>query len=188
MSEQSSSVLVVGSVAVDWVITPTAEREQSVGGSATFFSMAASYFGSVRLVGVVGGDLEGPLVHDRGRRGAREPHVDVERAPGRDADREGRRGLELEAAGDGQPGDLERLYAVLVVDARGRDDVGRERGRVDDPAHHQAVLVRHSVRVLDGDLAGERARGAEEEGEGGEQHGSDGEHGASRGMNESGHG
>jgi sugar/nucleoside kinase (ribokinase family) len=57
MIDQSPSVLVVGSVAVDWVITPSAEREQSVGGSATFFSVAASYFGPVRVVGVVGDDF-----------------------------------------------------------------------------------------------------------------------------------
>lgn len=69
MSEQSSSVLVVGSVAVDWVITPTAEREQSVGGSATFFSMAASYFGSVRLVGVVGKDFPDKATADLVARG-----------------------------------------------------------------------------------------------------------------------
>lgn len=69
MSEQSSSVLVVGSVAVDWVITPTAEREQSVGGSATFFSMAASYFGPVRLVGVVGKDFPDKATADLVARG-----------------------------------------------------------------------------------------------------------------------
>ncbi len=57
MSEQRPSVLVVGSVAVDWVITPHAEREESIGGAATFFSMAASYLSNVRLVGVVGGDF-----------------------------------------------------------------------------------------------------------------------------------
>lgn len=64
MIQQSPPVLVVGSVAVDWVITPTAEREESVGGSATFFSMAASYFGPVRLVGVVGHDFPTPAIAD----------------------------------------------------------------------------------------------------------------------------
>lgn len=57
MSDNKPSVLVVGSVAVDWVITPHAEREESIGGAATFFSMAASYLSDVRLVGVVGEDF-----------------------------------------------------------------------------------------------------------------------------------
>ncbi len=57
MSDNKPSVLVVGSVAVDWVITPRAEREESIGGAATFFSMAASYLSDVRLVGVVGDDF-----------------------------------------------------------------------------------------------------------------------------------
>ncbi len=57
MSDNKPSVLVVGSVAVDWVITPRAEREESIGGAATFFSMAASYLSNVRLVGVVGEDF-----------------------------------------------------------------------------------------------------------------------------------
>jgi len=49
-------LLVVGSVALDSVQTPTAERENVLGGSAVFFSYAASYFTSVRLMGVVGED------------------------------------------------------------------------------------------------------------------------------------
>lgn len=57
MSDNKPSVLVVGSVAVDWVITPRAEREESIGGAATFFSMAASYLSDVRLVGVIGDDF-----------------------------------------------------------------------------------------------------------------------------------
>ncbi len=73
MSEQNPSVVVVGSVAVDWVITPTAVREQSVGGSATFFSMAASYFCPVKLVGVVGKDFPSQAITD-----LREAHVDTE--------------------------------------------------------------------------------------------------------------
>lgn len=63
------SLLVVGSVAVDWVITPRAEREQSVGGSATYFAMAASYLSPVRLVGVVGKDFPEDATEDLGRRG-----------------------------------------------------------------------------------------------------------------------
>ena len=49
-------LLVVGSVALDSVETPTEKRDNVLGGSAVFFSYAASYFSKVRLVGVVGED------------------------------------------------------------------------------------------------------------------------------------
>ena len=49
-------LLVVGSVAFDDVETPSASRERVLGGSAVYFSYAASYFTTVRLVGVVGDD------------------------------------------------------------------------------------------------------------------------------------
>jgi sugar/nucleoside kinase (ribokinase family) len=51
------SLLVVGSVAFDAVETPFGKRERMLGGSATHFSIAASYFTDVRVVGVVGGDF-----------------------------------------------------------------------------------------------------------------------------------
>jgi len=47
---------VVGSVALDSVETPTEKRDNVLGGSAVFFSYAASFFTSVRLAGVVGED------------------------------------------------------------------------------------------------------------------------------------
>src|SRR5512135_1085552 len=47
---------VVGSVALDSVETPTQRRDNVLGGSAVFFSYAASFFTSVRLAGVVGED------------------------------------------------------------------------------------------------------------------------------------
>ena len=50
------SLLVVGSVALDSVETPTAKRDDVLGGSATFFSYAASYFTDVKLIGEVGAD------------------------------------------------------------------------------------------------------------------------------------
>ncbi len=49
-------LIVVGSVAIDHVETPQERRENLLGGSATHFSYAASFFTSVRLVGVVGAD------------------------------------------------------------------------------------------------------------------------------------
>jgi len=50
-------LVVVGSVAVDWIITPQAERQDSVGGAAVFFAMAAAPFARVQLVGVIGHDF-----------------------------------------------------------------------------------------------------------------------------------
>lgn len=51
------SVLVVGSVAFDALETPFGKVERTLGGAATYFSVAASYFVPVRLVGVVGDDF-----------------------------------------------------------------------------------------------------------------------------------
>ena len=48
------SILVVGSVAYDTVETPFGRAEQVLGGSASFFSVAASFFAPVNLVAVVG--------------------------------------------------------------------------------------------------------------------------------------
>ena len=50
-------LLVVGSVALDTVKTPFGEVSEVLGGSATFFSTAASYFTSVDLIAVVGEDF-----------------------------------------------------------------------------------------------------------------------------------
>ncbi len=50
------SILVVGSVALDSVETPFGTAERVLGGSAVFFSAAASLFSPVRVVGVVGDD------------------------------------------------------------------------------------------------------------------------------------
>lgn len=51
------SLLVVGSVAFDDVRTPFGEAKGVLGGSATYFSVAASYFADVNLVAVVGEDF-----------------------------------------------------------------------------------------------------------------------------------
>jgi len=51
------SLLVVGSVAIDSIETPTETRENVLGGSATYFSYSASFFSPVKLVGVVGEDF-----------------------------------------------------------------------------------------------------------------------------------
>ncbi len=64
MNTKRPELLVVGSVAIDWIITPKAVREESVGGSATYFAMAASFFAPTRLVGVVGEDFPKSTVQD----------------------------------------------------------------------------------------------------------------------------
>jgi len=51
------SLLVVGSVAFDQVETPFGKCEKMLGGSASHFSISASYFTDVRVVAVVGGDF-----------------------------------------------------------------------------------------------------------------------------------
>jgi sugar/nucleoside kinase (ribokinase family) len=63
------SLVVVGSIAFDAVKTPFGERERMLGGSAVHFSLAASFFTDVRVVGPVGddfGDSEYEVLHGRG--------------------------------------------------------------------------------------------------------------------------
>ena len=50
-------VLVVGSIALDHIKTPTAEHRHLLGGSASYAAVAASFYGPVNLVGVVGDDF-----------------------------------------------------------------------------------------------------------------------------------
>lgn len=51
------SIVVVGSIALDSIETPKGKIENSLGGSAIYASLAASYFGSTYLVGVAGEDF-----------------------------------------------------------------------------------------------------------------------------------
>jgi len=51
------SILVVGSVAFDDVTSPSGSVKNVLAGAATYFSLAASYFTQVRIVGVVGEDF-----------------------------------------------------------------------------------------------------------------------------------
>ncbi|MHC4478818.1 MAG: PfkB family carbohydrate kinase [Planctomycetota bacterium] len=50
------SLLVTGSIGIDTVVTPYGVSEDCLGGSSVYFSMAASFFGPVRLLGVIGAD------------------------------------------------------------------------------------------------------------------------------------
>lgn len=63
-NQQSAKLVVVGSVAVDWVITPAAERRESVGGAAVFFAMAAAPLSEVALVGIIGHDFPSSSIAD----------------------------------------------------------------------------------------------------------------------------
>jgi len=63
------SILTVGSVAYDDVITPFDRRERSLGGSATYFGLAAQHFAQVNIVAVVGDDFnyaDERLLRERG--------------------------------------------------------------------------------------------------------------------------
>src|ERR687897_1074488 len=74
------SLVVVGSIAFDAVKTPFGERERMLGGSAVHFSLAASYFTDVRVVGPVGddfGEAEYAVLRDRGV-----DTSDIEHVPG----------------------------------------------------------------------------------------------------------
>ena len=65
------SLTVVGSIAFDAVKTPFGERERMLGGAATHFALAASFFDEVRVVGPVGDDFgedEYAVLHDARRR------------------------------------------------------------------------------------------------------------------------
>jgi sugar/nucleoside kinase (ribokinase family) len=53
-------ITVVGSIAFDTVATPFGRRERMVGGAATHFALAASFFDEVRVVGPVGDDFDAP--------------------------------------------------------------------------------------------------------------------------------
>jgi sugar/nucleoside kinase (ribokinase family) len=62
------SITVVGSIAYDAVKTPFGERERMLGGAATHFALAASFFDQVRIVGPIGEDFaEADLELLRGR-------------------------------------------------------------------------------------------------------------------------
>ena len=63
------SLLVVGSVAYDVVETPFGKCEKMLGGSASHFSISASFFTDVSIVGVVGGDFTDDAVFEERRIG-----------------------------------------------------------------------------------------------------------------------
>jgi sugar/nucleoside kinase (ribokinase family) len=96
------SVLIVGSIALDTVETPFGKRDDALGGAATYFSCAASYFGQPRIVGVVGEDFPSE-------------HVELLRSRGVDLD-----GLEV------QKGNTFRWSGKYGFDLNQRDTLSTE--------------------------------------------------------------
>jgi sugar/nucleoside kinase (ribokinase family) len=102
MSRRAVGVIVVGSVALDSVKTPFGEVTDALGGSAIFFSVAASYFTDVAVVAVVGEDFP-------------DEHVDFLRARGIDTS-----GLSTE------PGKTFRWAGAYGYDLNDRDTITTE--------------------------------------------------------------
>ncbi|HZU59813.1 MAG TPA: PfkB family carbohydrate kinase [Solirubrobacteraceae bacterium] len=74
------SITVVGSIAFDAVRTPFGARDRMLGGSAIHFSLAASFFDVVHVVGPVGDDFDQAQYEVLRRRGVRTE--DIEHVPG----------------------------------------------------------------------------------------------------------
>lgn len=92
----SGDLLVVGSVAIDSVETPFGREEEAIGGSALYFSAAASLFARVRMVAVIGEDFPRAAL-----RFLEDREVDLSglvRAPGRTFRWKGRYGFDLNDA------------------------------------------------------------------------------------------
>jgi len=90
------SLLVVGSVAFDSVKTPFGEVDEVLGGSATYFSTAASYFTSVSIVAVVGTDF--PEKHLTFLKSRKIDIEGIEKQPGKTFRWKGEYGYELNEA------------------------------------------------------------------------------------------
>lgn len=90
------SIVVVGSVAFDSLETPAGKRDQALGGSANYFSIAASMLTDVKLCAVVGADFPEPHVQWLKKRG-----IDVDglsRKEGKTFHWKGRYGTDLNEA------------------------------------------------------------------------------------------
>jgi sugar/nucleoside kinase (ribokinase family) len=79
-SDAACPLLVVGSVAFDDIITPTTEGKRILGGSASYASLAGSYFAPTRLVGVVGNDFDSDFISRLEKRGIDLEGLQVDRS------------------------------------------------------------------------------------------------------------
>ncbi len=100
------SILVVGSVALDSIETPFGKHDDLLGGSATYFSIAASRFSPVKMVAVVGDDFP-------------EAHIDFLKGRGVDVEglevREGKKTFRWRGRYVGDMGEAETLETQLNV-------------------------------------------------------------------------
>jgi sugar/nucleoside kinase (ribokinase family) len=91
-----ADLLVIGSVALDSVETPFGKVDEALGGSATYFSYAASFFTQVRLVAIVGEDF--PETHVRLLRDKGVDVAGLQTSPGRTFRWQGQYGFDLNEA------------------------------------------------------------------------------------------
>ena len=56
--KNSKEILAIGSIAYDSIKTPKGNRDRILGGSCTYFSIAASYYTKTSIIGVVGNDFD----------------------------------------------------------------------------------------------------------------------------------
>lgn len=89
-------ILVVGSLAYDTITSPEGHADRVLGGSANYFSLAASLWAPVRVVGVVGEDYEEKHIELLRIRGV--DLTGMERAPGKTFHWEGEYGKDMNNA------------------------------------------------------------------------------------------
>ena len=109
------SLLVVGSVAFDALETPFGKVDRTLGGAATYFSVAASFFTHVNLVGVVGDDFS--KKDESIFKGRRIDISGLERAEGKTFFWAGRYGIDPERPRHADDG-TERIRDVPAADSR----------------------------------------------------------------------
>lgn len=91
-----SSIVVVGSMAFDSIETPFGKKEKVLGGSANYFSLAASHFVPVQCVSVVGADFPSEHLELLAEKGV--DTQGIRRAPGQTFHWSGRYGYDLNEA------------------------------------------------------------------------------------------
>jgi sugar/nucleoside kinase (ribokinase family) len=79
-TDRANTILAVGSMAFDSIRTPAGKVDKILGGSANYFSISASFFTNVNLVGIVGADFPNEQMHVLRERGI--DVTGVERATG----------------------------------------------------------------------------------------------------------
>ena len=69
-------IIVVGSIAFDNIETIKGKQDNLLGGSAIYFSIAASLFSKVHIVGVVGGDFDNRYINLLNQKGINTRHIE----------------------------------------------------------------------------------------------------------------